>query len=136
MENTHTHKVKILENHLDTFGHVNNSKYLEIFEQARWEIICDAGWGVDDIKRKGMGPVVLEVYIKFLAEVKNREEVDIISIPASWKGKIGKFKQKMVKSDGSLASEIDLVFGFFDTKERGLVEPPKDWLDLMAGINE
>jgi thioesterase III len=28
--------ILIREEHLDTFGHVNNARYLEIFGQARW----------------------------------------------------------------------------------------------------
>ena len=29
----------ILEQHLDTFGHVNNAAYLVLYEEARWDFI-------------------------------------------------------------------------------------------------
>ena len=31
----HTYKLRIIETHLDMFGHVNNATYLQIFEEAR-----------------------------------------------------------------------------------------------------
>lgn len=126
-----SYDLQILENHLDTFGHVNNSKYLELFELARWDIIHDKGWGVDDIKKKGQGPVVLELSIKYLSEVRNRDNVTILSTSDSWEGKIGKFSQVMMKGD-KVAAKIDLVFGFFDTSSRGLVDPPNDWLEVLG----
>ena len=35
----HEYALVIREQHLDTFGHVNNAKYLEILEEARWDLI-------------------------------------------------------------------------------------------------
>ena len=43
--------IVIREEHLDTFGHVNNARYLEIFEQARWDFITDNGFGLDYIEQ-------------------------------------------------------------------------------------
>lgn len=32
-----THKIKVRGFHLDLYGHVNNARYLELLEAARWE---------------------------------------------------------------------------------------------------
>ena len=48
--------VQIGESHLDTFGHVNNAKYLEIFEDARWELISKNGYGLEEVHRRKIGP--------------------------------------------------------------------------------
>ena len=32
---------QIKEKDLDTLGHVNNAKYLELFEEARWDFITN-----------------------------------------------------------------------------------------------
>ncbi len=45
----------IREQHLDTFGHVNNARYLELFEQARWDFITDNGFGLEQVKASGTG---------------------------------------------------------------------------------
>ena len=37
----------IKEFHLDTFGHVNNATYLQIYEEARWEFINQNGYATE-----------------------------------------------------------------------------------------
>jgi len=54
---------------LDSFGHVNNSVYLSYFEQARWEFFKDNGF-YDYFKEYGLFPVVTEVKIRYLKELK------------------------------------------------------------------
>lgn len=61
---TPVYEVVIRESHLDTFGHVNNATYLTLFEEARWDIVRSRGFGLDDIKRTGLGPTLLEVNVK------------------------------------------------------------------------
>ena len=36
--------IVISEAHLDSFGHLNNARYLELFEQARWDLITEGGF--------------------------------------------------------------------------------------------
>ena len=62
----------IREGHLDTFGHVNNARYLELFEQARWDLITDNGFGLDYVKSSGTGPVILELTLRFVWEGRLR----------------------------------------------------------------
>ena len=63
----------IKEHHLDTFGHVNNATYLQILEQARWELLNTHGFGLETIQRLQLGPVILECNIKFIRELLLRE---------------------------------------------------------------
>ena len=35
----HYHEIKVRGFHTDMFGHVNNARYLEFFEEARWEFL-------------------------------------------------------------------------------------------------
>jgi acyl-CoA thioesterase FadM len=46
----HEYTVLIIERHLDTFGHVNNATYLDLFEAARWEWITSNGFGLERIR--------------------------------------------------------------------------------------
>ena len=47
----HEYELLIHEAHLDTFGHVNNAKYLEVLEEARWDFITRNGYGLDEVVR-------------------------------------------------------------------------------------
>lgn len=117
----------IKEHHLDTFGHVNNATYLEIFEEARWQFITDNGYGLDKVKSTGLGPVVLEINIRFIKELKNREEIIIHSTTMQYETKVGKIKQWITDSNGDRCSELEMTVGLFDTKNRKLVLPTDDW---------
>src|SRR5579864_8644527 len=39
----HDKTITIGESQLDSFGHLNNARYLELFEQARWDVITERG---------------------------------------------------------------------------------------------
>ena len=119
--------IVIREEHLDTFGHVNNARYLEIFEQARWDLITDNGFGLDHVRKTGTGPVVLEVTLKFLREVTNRQHMTIRSSIDSYEGKIGRMTQLMLDDQDRVCCEAKLVIGQWDTKTRKLIEPTPDW---------
>ena len=57
----HLYDLVIHERHLDTFGHVNNATYLDLLEEARWDLITRNGFGLDEIKRLQLGPTILEI---------------------------------------------------------------------------
>jgi thioesterase III len=118
----------VKEAHLDTFGHVNNATYLQIYEEARWEFITSNGYGLAQIKSSGLGPVILEINIKFLKELRLREHIVIHSQTLGYKGKIGKIKQWITDSKGNICSEVEMTLGLFDTHKRQLVEPTPEWL--------
>lgn len=126
------YKVKILEKHLDSFGHVNNAVYLELLEEARWEFITKGGFGLTEIKTQKKGPVVLEVNIKYRKELLNREFITIESRPLGQPGKIMKIEQRILKEDGALASVAEFTVGFMDLEKRKLIEPPKNWLEAIG----
>ena len=118
----------VLEGHLDTFGHVNNAEYLRLFEEARWQIITAAGYGMDVIKSTGIGPVLLGVNLKFKKELKLRQRVRIETEIAEVNAKIFSVSQKMVNVDtGDVHAEAEYTAGIFDTEKRKLVPIPNAW---------
>lgn len=120
---------QVKEAHLDTFGHVNNATYLQLYEEARWDFITANGFGLERIRRELMGPVILEANVKFKRELINRESITIVSRSSEVvAGKIMTITQEMRKADGKVASEALFTVGFMDLKQRKLVAPPDDWL--------
>jgi acyl-CoA thioester hydrolase len=128
----HQYQLTIREFHLDTFGHVNNATYLQIYEEARWQFITEKGYGLDKIKSSGLGPVILEIKLRFLKELQLRKEIIVHSQTVEYSGKIGIIKQWIADSDGSIYSDIELKMGLFDTRLRKLVSPTQDWLDAIG----
>ncbi|MTI31615.1 acyl-CoA thioesterase [Xanthovirga aplysinae] len=126
------YQLQIKEHHLDTFGHVNNAVYLELFEEARWEMITEGKYDLQEIKATKQGPVILEVNVQFKRELVNREYVKIISKGTKVEGKIMYLEQKMFKSDGSLACQAVFTLGFMDLKSRKLIFPPIAWENAIG----
>jgi thioesterase-3 len=127
----HEYPLLIVERHLDTFGHVNNATYLELFEEARWDWIQQNGYGFDEIHRRSQGPTILEIHLRFKREVRNRQQVVIQSFVDSYEGKIGKLTQRMLDASRDVCCEAKMVFGLFDLTSRRLVHPTPEWL---AGV--
>lgn len=122
----------IRESHLDTFGHVNNAVYLQLFEEARWELISKNGYDLQKIKETGFGPTLLEVTIKFTKELKLRTKITIKSQLVKYEGKIMVMKQWMESEGGVKHAEADFVIALFDTKSRKVVLPTPEWLKAIG----
>lgn len=126
------YKISIKESNVDSYGHLNNAAYLMLYEEARWEAITPRGFGFDEIHKLKQGPVILEVNLKFMKEIRLREEITIVTKVIGYRGKIGQMAQQMVKQDGTIASEAVFTFGLFDMRQRKLIEPTPEWKNALA----
>lgn len=129
---TFEYKIKIVEHHLDTFGHMNNATYLSLYEEARWDFITQNGYGLEEIQKELKGPVILDVSCRYKREIKNRETITIVSHTKEMKGKIGQIYQEMIKEDGTVASDATFTVGFMDMKLRKLISPTEAWLRAVG----
>jgi thioesterase-3 len=128
----HEYRLLILEKHLDTFGHVNNASYLEILEEARWDLITRNGYGLAEVHRLGIGPVVLEAHLRFVRELQNRQEISIRSWLESYAGRIGQFAQQILAGDGTRCCDATFTIGLFDLQARRLVRPTPEWAKALG----
>ncbi len=131
------YELTILEQHLDTFGHVNNAVYLQLYEEARWDFITKNNLGLKEILETQIGPVLLDLNLTFKAELKNREKIKIVSQarPELRNKFVMILDQKMLKADGKVASTLTLSVGIMDLKARKLIAPTEDWLKAL-GLEE
>ena len=135
MNTTFDYPLTILEGHLDTFGHVNNAVYLELLEEARWDIITRRGYGLETIKQTGMGPTLLEVQLRFMRELRLRQKIVIHSQMISYEGKVSVMRQWMVNEAGETCCDASLKIALFDVRLRKLVAPTPEWLDAVGVKN-
>lgn len=127
------YEVLIQEFHLDSFGHVNNAVYVELYEEARWDFITVNGFGLDYIQKHQIGPVILDLQVRFKRELKNREKIKITSRTKEIVSpKIMVLEQTMFKPDGKVASEAIFTIGFFDMKERKLINASPEWFKAIG----
>jgi len=58
-------RIKVRGYHEDRFGHVNNARYLELLEEARWADFEARGVDVDFLKKHSLFPVVVHLAITY-----------------------------------------------------------------------
>ena len=131
----HSYDLTVLESHLDTFGHVNNATYLQLFEEARWDLITQNGYGLKEIQKSGHGPVILEINLKFKRELRLRQKITIETETLSQNKMISKVTQIIRDENQKACCVAEFTFGLFDLKKRKLIPPTSDWLKAL-GLEE
>lgn len=63
---------------LDSFKHVNNSVYLNYLETARWNFFRECSM-MEDLEREKLFPVVIEVNVKYIKELRLFDQFVITS---------------------------------------------------------
>ncbi|MGV3526745.1 MAG: acyl-CoA thioesterase [Candidatus Sericytochromatia bacterium] len=127
----HITEIKISETWLDAFGHVNHARYLELYEQARWDWLAEKGLDLPYIQRTGVGPVILRVEVDYRRELLPRQQVRITTQTVAYEKKIFVLQQQMLLPDGELSSALRVTGGLMDMRARKLIVPPQDWLQAF-----
>ncbi|MFF9125027.1 acyl-CoA thioesterase [Streptomyces sp. NPDC014889] len=116
----------------DVQGHLNQAVYLNYAEHARWSLLQAAGISQARLVSGGVGPVVLETTIRYLRELPAGDEVDVTCAFEWSEGKTFRILQTILKTDGTVAAEIDAVGGLLDLAARRLVPAPHDHFRQLA----
>ncbi len=111
---------------------MNNATYLEIFEEARWEVLEARGFGLAQIQKLGMGPVLLELRLKFIKELRLRQVVTVVTQLQSYEGTIGTMKQVIKYQYSERCCEFEMLFGVFDLRSRKIIEPTPEWKKALG----
>jgi acyl-CoA thioester hydrolase len=117
---------------LDTQGHLNQAVYIQYSEHARWEMLAAAGIQQNAMVASGVGPVALEVNVKYLRELRGGEQVDVTCEFAWAEGKVFQLKQQIIKTDGTVCADIVVTGGVMDLKARKLVPNPAEAFAALA----
>lgn len=129
---THIAEIPVYETYLDAFGHVNHAKYLELYEQARWDWMASYQLSLKDIHRLQVGPVILNVNLDYRREVLARQTLRIYTRVADYQKKIFTLSQEMRLPNDEVASTLKITGGMMDLKARKLVMPPEIWLNAFG----
>lgn len=74
----HQTYIKVRGFHLDLYQHVNNARYLEFLEEARWAFFDELGISVKSVDLN-MAFVITKIEIDFRHEAKMNDELVIVS---------------------------------------------------------
>lgn len=128
----HEFSLQIESKHIDGYGHVNNAVYLQLFEEARWDWIKLAGGSREMVEELGVGPIVVDIEVRFSRELVKGDKVRIQSMRESNLGKVYWMKQVILKENGDIACKARYRLAFLDIKKRIIAEPPQKWIEVLT----
>jgi acyl-CoA thioester hydrolase len=120
----------------DTQGHLNQAVYLQYAEHARWSMLQQGGIRQADLLERNLGPVALEVTVRYRRELRAGDEVEVTCAFVWGEGKTFRIEQTIRKTDGTVAAEVSGVGGLMDLKRRKLVADPREHFLALAEAPE
>jgi YbgC/YbaW family acyl-CoA thioester hydrolase len=117
---------------IDEYGHVNNARYLELYEKARWDILNKNIPGSQMVEINRIGPVILEVTVRFSKEILKGEEITIETSSSRKNDLVFYFEQRMLNSTGKIASKAIFTAALFDLDKRKMVRADNLWLTALG----
>ncbi len=126
-------EIKVRGYHLDLYGHVNNARYLEFLEEARWNLFEDdiLTWG-----DMGISFFVVNINISYRAPALLNTTLFITSNIIKKKSRSCVLYQKVTDSKtGSLIAEADVTFVIVD-KSGKAVTIKDEMIGLLKNYSE
>lgn len=113
-------QIKIRGYHTDLYQHVNNARYLEFLEEARWQLLEDY-MELETFMRGGFLFFVVNINISYRSPARVGDIVRIRSGLKKIGNKSAVIRQQIVnKATGSVCVDADVTFVIADTEGRPL----------------
>lgn len=129
----HKMKAKVRATHLDLLGHVNNARFLEYLEWARWEWAETIGWDLATITREKKSPVVVHLSINFAKELTYPETISVHTRVKEVSTRTIILHQEIHKENGELAADAEIVWVLVDLRERKGIDIPQELRQRLLG---
>ncbi len=113
----------------DSYGHVNNAVYLNYLEYARIRFLNALDISYAELRRKGIGLVVVRICIDYKAQVDAEEELRIVTRPLKKQRARMVFSQRIWRNS-ELVAEAEVTWACIDDRG-GLTRIPPE-LDVPA----
>lgn len=99
--------------HVDVYGHVNNARYLEFLEEARWAAFGEHG-ELDWWRSRGYAFVIANIDINFRAPAGMGDSLAVtVGLPRLGE-RSGVVHHDVIRDDGTMIADADVTFVVFD----------------------
>jgi len=110
-----TTQIKVRGYHEDRFGHVNNARYLEFLEEARWAHLEERGLDTAFFKAHGIFPVVVRLSISYRRPASAGDVLHVSAdVASAGRRKIVIAQQAYFASSDEVCVEAELTVVFLD----------------------
>ncbi|MEB5834806.1 YbgC/FadM family acyl-CoA thioesterase [Pantoea dispersa] len=126
--------IKVRGYHLDVYQHVNNARYLEFLEEARWQWLEDADafhW----LLEQQLAFVVVNININYRRPAVLGDVLHIESEVSQLNGKSGIILQRVVLAgDNTLVADAALTFVCIDLRTQKTVPLEGELRERLAAL--
>lgn len=113
---THLTEIKVRGYHLDIYQHVNNARYLEFLEEARWGYLEDNG-DIEFFAELGLAWVIVNININYREAATMGHTLQISTQFSKIGSKSAMVRQEVrIKGSDRLAADADITFVCLDQK--------------------
>jgi thioesterase-3 len=103
---------KIRSFHTDSFGHVNNARYLELLEEARWQFAEHHGL-IDLLNEENLGFIIMQMNLCFRLPVVEGDAIHVFTSLVTLGSDLGEVEQLIMKK-GKLTAKAMFTFVLID----------------------
>ena len=127
----HSITIKVRGYHLDMYQHVNNARYLEFLEEARWDFI-ESKIDLKDWMQRGLGFVVASITINYRKPASLDQILEIQSKIGRINVRSATIEQKIyLKNTEVLVADAEVTFVIVNTKTGKPVALEGELLEMM-----
>jgi thioesterase-3 len=130
----HITKIKVRGYHLDLYQHVNNARYLEFLEEARWTYFEERA-DLPSFLASGIALIVVNINIDYRHPATMNDELAIATSVKSVGNRSAVIHQR-VSLEGSdrVVAEADVTFVAFDGRQNKAVPIEGKMRELLEGL--
>lgn len=130
----HTLNIKIRGYHIDVFGHVNNARYLEFLEEARWAAFEETV-DLETIARKGYAFTVVNININYRRPAVMNEMVQVKTQIRRLGRRSGVIDQVVtLKNTDTRVADAEVTFVMYDTRARQSAPLEGELLKMLQAV--
>ena len=130
----HETEITIRTFHTDGFGHVNNSRYVELLEEARWRFAEDIGL-VELLAKRNLGFIIIDMRLRFRSAISEGETIRIetsLDVLGSGSGEVRQLVYRSNESSVCLKSTFHFILIQRETAKPVPIDG--EIRELLAGI--
>ncbi len=111
---SHITTIRVRGYHCDFYGHVNNARFLEFMEEARWALL-ESSLDLEFWKERGLGFLVAAITINYRRPADLGMDIEIRSGIKKLGGKSGIIGQEFIdQKTGKTIADADVTFVVFN----------------------
>lgn len=129
----HKTLIKVRGYHLDIYQHVNNARYLEFLEEARWGYLEDSG-DIEWFAQHGLAWVIVNININYRVAATMGQTLEVFTRFSKISSKSAVVSQEVrIAGSDAIAADAQVTFVCLDQKS-GKAVPIEG--DLLARLSQ